>query len=368
MNEWKLVRLKFGRSVAHFGELGVGMEETSERVRSDTLFSAWISTYAKLFGKDAATDLLQQFNTQPEQPFRLSSTLIYRQLEGKQVYYLPRPLMFPPNYPVGNDLDFTKAYKGLKYLPLEIWQRWYQGNGFTESDREELKAKTKGQANGALSDAGTFEYSKAFELSKVPKIAVDRTTRATNLYYTGVVQYQWQPNGNDTEDVESLSGLYFLVHFPNSNLENTFFAVLDFMEGEGIGGERSSGAGQFKVDCSTCELTPRWQQVIEFSGANYHSLISLFWTDESSKLCELLTETPTSVASYELQERGGWIASPCFDGRQLRRQSVQMFTEGSVFPTIPKGKLADVTPRGFTDHKIYRSGISLSLPIKAQGE
>lgn len=357
MSKWKLVRLKFGRSVAHFGELGIGIEETSERVRSDTLFSAWMSTYAKLFGKDATTDLLQQFNTQPEPPFRLSSTFIYRQLDGSTVYYLPRPLMFPPNYPVGNDLEFTKAYKSLKYLPLEIWERWYQGDGFTKSDREELKAKTKGVASGALSDAGTFDYSEAFKIYKVPKTAVDRTTRATNLYYTGVVQYRWQPNSNDSEDVESLSGLYFLVHFLNSDLENTFFTVLDFMGGEGIGGERSSGAGQFKIDWSTCELTPHWQQVIEFSGANYHSLISLFWTNES-----------TSAASYELQERGGWIASPCSDGRQLRRQSVQMFTEGSVFSAIPEGKLADVTPRSFTDHKVYRSGISLSLPIKVQGE
>lgn len=367
MSRWKLVRLKFGRSVAHFGELGIGIEETSERVRSDTLFSAWMSTYAKLFGKDAATDLLQQFNTQPEPPFRLSSTFIYRQLDGKPVYYLPRPLMFPPNYPLGNDLDFTKAYKGLKYLPLEIWQRWYQGDGITDSDLQELTDKIKGQASGALYQAGTFEYSKAFEISKVPKIAVDRTTRATNLYYTGIVQYQWQQNGNDSEDVESLSGLYFLVHFPNSNLENIFFTILDFMEGEGIGGERSSGAGQFKVAQSN-ELTSPWKDVIEFSGANYHSLISLFWTNESSKLRELLPETPTPVASYELQERGGWIASPCSDGRQLRRQSVQMFTEGSVFPAIPEGKLADVTPRSFTDHKVYRSGISLSLPIKVQSE
>lgn len=368
MNEWKLIRLKFGRSTAHFGKLGIGMEETSERVRSDTLFSAWMSTYAKLFGKDAATNLLQQFNTQAELPFRLSSTFVYQQLDEKLVYYLPRPLMFPPNYPVGDDLDFAKAYKSLKYLPLEIWQHWYQGDGFTKRDHQELTDKIKGGAKGALSQAGTFDYSKAFELSKVPKIAVDRTTRATNLYYTGFVQYQWRPNGNVPSDVESLSGLYFIVHLPNSNLENTFFAVLDFMGGEGIGGERSNGAGQFKVDWSTCELTPLWKQVIEFSGANYHSLISMFWTNESSKLRELLPETPTLAASYELQERGGWIASPCSDGRQVRRQSVQMFAEGSVFPAIPEGKLADVTPEGFTDHRVYRSGISLSLPIKVQGE
>jgi CRISPR-associated protein Csm4 len=49
-----------------------------------------------------------------------------------------------------------------------------------------------------------------------------------------------------------------------------------------------------------------------------------------------------------------------------------MFAEGSVFPEQPQGKLANVTPRefitpqGYRPHAIYRSGISLSLPIKAQ--
>ncbi|WP_413172304.1 type III-A CRISPR-associated RAMP protein Csm4 [Anabaena azotica] len=365
MSIWKLARLKFGRTLAHFGELGIGLENTAERVPSDTLFSAWISAYAKLFGGDAATNLLEQFNTESEAPFRLSSTFIYQQIEEKLIYYLPRPLNFPPNYPVGDDLDFTKAYKGLKYLPLEIWQRWYQGEGFTDS--EELKAKIKGETDGDLAKAGTFDYSKAFEFTKVPKIAVDRVTRATNIYNTGFVQYTWKQKDKqpEDEDVESLSGLYFLINFSDPDLENTFFAVLDFLGGEGIGGERSSGAGQFKVERD--KLAPLWQQIIDFNDGNCHSLISLFWQHPLPN--ELLKN-----ASYELQQRGGWLASSSSSGRQLRRKSVQMFTEGSVFSVMPQGQLADVTPGKCTDqldkvigHRVYRSGICLSLPIKIQG-
>jgi CRISPR-associated protein Csm4 len=362
MSIWKLARLKFGHTLAHFGELGIGLENTAERIPSDTLFSAWISAYAKLFGGDAATNLLEQFNTQQEAPFRLSSTFIYQQIEENLIYYLPRPLNFPPNYPIGDDLDFTKAYKVLKYLPLEIWQRWYQGNGFT--DNEELKAKTKNKAKGELTNAGTFDYSKAFEISKVPKIAVDRITRATNIYHTGFVQYKWKLNDQQNDDVESLSGLYFLVNFSNPDLENTFFAVLDFLGGEGIGGERSSGAGQFKVEAD--KLDPLWQQIVNFNDANHHSLISLFWRHP-------LPDELLKNASYELQQRGGWLTSPS-SGRQLRRKSVQMFVEGSVFSGLPQGELADVTPGKCTDHldkvighKVYRSGICLSLPIKIQG-
>ncbi|MFN9648292.1 MAG: type III-A CRISPR-associated RAMP protein Csm4, partial [Pseudanabaena sp.] len=66
-------------------------------------------------------------------------------------------------------------------------------------------------------------------------------------------------------------------------------------------------------------------------------------------------------SSYELQERGGWITS---SSKNQRRKKVVMFAEGSVFSEIPKGKLANVTPPEFSQHKIYRSGIAVSLPIK----
>jgi CRISPR-associated protein Csm4 len=220
MSVWKLVRLKFGRSVAHFGELGIGLEETSERVRSDTLFSAWLSTYARFPSADVES-LIEQFK-QPTPPFRLSSTFIYQQVDGQTIDYLPRPLKFPKRYPIGEDLAFIKTFKKLKYLPLTVWQRWYQGEGFTEADREELIAATQGQSRGSLTQAGTFIYGKAFQIQKLPKVAIDRTTHATNFYHTGVVSYRWEHlNGT----LESLSGLYFLVEFPTADtkVEQMFF-------------------------------------------------------------------------------------------------------------------------------------------------
>jgi CRISPR-associated protein Csm4 len=345
MSRWKLVRLQFGKSLAHFGKQGIGMEEANERIHSDTLFSAWVSAYARLFGKTEVEALLERFQDPSQYPFRLSSTFIYKiGADDEMIYYLPRPLQFPQNYPIGEDLKFAKAYKALRYLPISLWQRWYQGTGFDASDLSDLPDVDK-------------TYKKAYKTHKIPKVAIDRDTRATNFYHTGAVQYRY-----DLEKDRSLSGLYFLVEFPqpDAELENDFMAVLSFLGEEGIGGERSSGAGQFKPDLHT-DLPDLWQQTIAFSKSPDHqnySLLSLFW--------EQSLQTKLDHAQYELQERGGWIASPSSDGRQLRRQMVQMFTEGSVFPFRPQGKLADVTPTGdrFRDHKVYRSGISLSLPIR----
>ena len=47
---------------------------------------------------------------------------------------------------------------------------------------------------------------------------------------------------------------------------------------------------------------------------------------------------------------------------------VRMFTEGSVFNSALPGKLVNVTPTEFTRHQIYRSGISLTLPINTKEE
>jgi CRISPR-associated protein Csm4 len=392
---WKLVKLDFGRSPAHFGELGIGIEETSERVKSDTLFSAWISIYARLFPEKIQT-LFNHFPTenQPDlqAPFRLSSTYIYRDTyqyingnknktkELKTIYYLPRPLAFPFNYP-DDDLEFFKTYKKLNYLPLEIWSRWYQGEGFTDKDAKELKIRTKNnESHDDLNNSGAFDYKKAFKISQNPKVAIDRITSATNFYHTGLVQFETEDksdNKTENKTTNKRSGLYFLIEFPkfsekfDKELEDNLYAALNLLGEYGLGGERSSGAGRFKI-AAWENLPKEWEGVVKDSDTNYHTLISLYWNSK-------LSESFPNECNYEIVERGGWI-SPSVSGRNYRRKFVRMFAEGSVFKIINKntntknqlqGILADITPEElitkdgkYKFHPIYRSGISVSLPIK----
>jgi CRISPR-associated protein Csm4 len=340
---WKLVKLNFDRNPVHFGELGIGMEVSSERAYSDTLFSAWVSSYARLFGGEAVGKLFdrcpQKGTPDLEPPFRLSSTFIYY----GETYYLPRPIARPKGYPE-EDLKFAKEYKKLNYLPLKIWERWYQGNGFTPKDEEELKARvTNKDADEELKEARVFDYSEAYKSERIPKVSLDRTTRASNFYHVGFVKFQEK------------AGLYFLIHFPKSdpNLERQLQSALNLLGEDGIGGERSSGAGRFTPTWH--DLDDHWNRVVNFNQGNFHSLISLLWQHPFP--AEYL-----QGASYAIRERSGWIASPA-SGQQARRQAVRMFTEGSVFPQSIGGQLANVTPENFKAHQIYRSGISLSLPI-----
>jgi CRISPR-associated protein Csm4 len=368
MSNWKLVRLNFGRSPVHFGETGIGLENTTERVRSDTLFSAWMSAYARIFGSDGVEGLLAQFTANPEHPpFRVSSTFVYRRAKDSDGFidYLPKLLDRPLGYP-SDDLMFAKTYKKLHHLPLSVWQRWYQGSGFSPQDKTDLETYTThpDDSSTALARAGCFAYEDAFKSYTLPKVAVDRTHHATNFFHTGLIQFAWESVATDDRatwdnaGVQNLAGLYFLLEFPTASpeLEADLHQALAVLGEEGIGGERSSGAGRFTIQ--TWEpLLADWQAIANFSQGNRHSLVSLFWQPDinSGQL--------GSSARYAIQERGGWIASP-FSGRQLRRKKVQMFAEGSVFAHKPVGQLADVTPSGFTRHAIYRSGLAVSLPVK----
>jgi CRISPR-associated protein Csm4 len=364
-SNWRLVRLDFGKNLAHFGEAGIGTEKITERVCSDTLFSAWVSLYGRIFGTPELEALLEKFkDSLSRPPFRVGSTFIYRHTSSetnskksdraqthRTIYYLPRPMQRPRGYPE-DDLAFSKVYRTLNYLPLKIWQRWYQNIGFTPDDTQELTSAVRDKTGGALQKAGTFDYGSTYKKHQVPKVSIDRTTRTTNFYQTGFVKFIRQE--------KETSGLYFLVHFPvlNAQLENNLYAALELLGEEGIGGERSSGAGQFTAtwldieDASDPSLK-QWREVLQFDRGNHHALLSLFWEETLNRA--LLGAT----ARYTLKERGGWVVGP-----QVRRRMVRMFSEGSVFPVEPRGCLADVTPESFRrNHNIYRSGVSLSLPI-----
>ncbi|TVQ51102.1 MAG: type III-A CRISPR-associated RAMP protein Csm4 [Spirulina sp. DLM2.Bin59] len=351
MDNWYLVRLDLGQNVAHFGQVGIGLEETGDRLPSDSLFSALISTYARIY-PDNLEELFSQLNS-PNPPFRHSSTFIYLRNKDQYRYYLPKPLPFPRNYEEHekNNISLTKAYKKFTYLPLEIWQRWYQGEGFTKQDQKDILANDRNQSSSKnkLKQLGLFDYGKTHETAKLPKVSLDRTTQASNFYHTKVVQFQSEP--------EKQAGLYFLLHFAQANPEliSQLKTVLHVLADEGIGGERSSGAGRFTLDWE--ELPKAWESLLQFKNGNAHSLLSLFWSNQQEELSRI-----DENARYEFQERGGWVSSSP-TGIQQRRKKVRMFSEGSVFAFPPQGRLADVTPPNFSSHPVYRSGLALSLPI-----
>ena len=73
-------------------------------------------------------------------------------------------------------------------------------------------------------------------------------------------------------------------------------------------------------------------------------------------------EEVCQLESYSLIERKGFIYSE--DGKSLRRKSVRMLKEGSVFNREIVGEIVNVTPSIFKEHKVYRNGSAFLIPIR----
>ena len=58
---FKIIKLNF-TSPLHIGEIGIGLEESSLILHSDTIFNAICNALAKLYGRDWVTDFLRNFS------------------------------------------------------------------------------------------------------------------------------------------------------------------------------------------------------------------------------------------------------------------------------------------------------------------
>ena len=339
MGELKIVKLRF-RSALHLGAniSGIGLEETLSIAHSDTLFSCLINSYAEIHtGDSSAVKKLLGLFCEGNPPFRISSAFPYQILGSSVTYYLPRPLVDPPRFfdpRVGKRIkrDYHKLVQNTQLIRFDTFKKWlgYEGTT-TRIGKVELESATT-----EVSSFNTRELR--------PQHARDRLTESTQIYHTGIVHFQ---HG---------CGLYFLVELNDTAFLDwdEFRAILVQAGRNGLGGRRSHGNGVFKVAKDTISnLDSNWKELFDLPEQNGFINLSLYLPETLDDL---------SPVAYQLIPRRGWCYSSVTP-TQMKRQTVTMFGEGSVFRNKPKGALADVTPKGFTTHKIYRYGIPISLPI-----
>jgi CRISPR type III-A-associated RAMP protein Csm4 len=173
----------------------------------------------------------------------------------------------------------------------------------------------------------------------VTRVAVDRITNASNVYQAGRLAF-----------VKG-GGLWCAVSCLDWDVSDVR-RVLGLMEDGGIGGERFSGYGQFKL--------------LERSFA-----LDLPAPSERPGFVTLSHYYPQRTeravfganAAYSIIQRRGWMSSP--DGSNLRRPAVRMIAAGGVLHSLSGenvyGGLADVTPGAFGRHPVWRYGYALGI-------
>lgn len=353
MRVWKLKP----RAHFHLGEKEAILEQTSDYIHSDTLFSAICNAYRLLYGEEELRNMLELFKGR-DPPFLISSAFAY----ADKIFTLPLPLSIDWDKYVDREVverlnagreekgkkdnfDILKMLKKVKFVSEQIFRsvtkeergikdyindkNIIQGILFDDAEVEGLRKRFDVRENKDI---------KILEEKEVPRVVIDRKTSSSNIYHFGEISFARN------------CGLYFLMDLRLKEYEKKVKAAIRVLGDEGIGGDRTYGKGLFKVEFEKMEL--------DMEPKPHFVTLSLYYPRED--------EVSTVMDGYyELMKRGGWIYSVY--AKSLRRRTVRMLAEGSVFKSADKdlyGGLANVKPEGIDLHEVYRYGFAFAVPVE----
>jgi CRISPR-associated protein Csm4 len=320
------------KSHFHLGEKETVLEKTSDYIHSDTLFSAICNAYRLLYGNEKLETMLEGFKRQ-EPPFLISSAFMY----VNDILTLPLPLSIDWDRYVDAEIieelnaerkerdkidkfDLLKRLKRVKFVSARIFRDVTQ-----DARRIKEYVNDNNIIQGTLFDDTAVEglrtrfdvkenrAIKIFADLEVQRVVIDRKTNSSHIYHFGEVSF--------AKDC----GLYFLI------------------------------------DSRLKEYEKKLDAEVNMEPKNYFVTLSLYYPmkEEIAMLKE---------GCYELVNRGGWIYS--LDAKNLRRRTVRMFSEGSVFEFDGNSKsglcggLADVKPKEFAEHDVCRYGYAFAVPME----
>lgn len=329
--EYQLFRINL-KTPLHLSDPRGDYGYSEKLLHSDTLYAALISALAKIgkLGSVSATGDLG---------CTITSLFPFVKFDDKFRYFFPKPF---GNIPVDEQQQKLK----LKELKRIAWLEQSCYESVLNKQEIQLDAKKGNFIFGQYLSSFPIEEDFMFAQT-VPRIAVPRSQADNNgdtrIFYMERIYF----TGN--------AGLFFLAQGDTLKLEE----ALQVLQHEGIGTDRNVGQGFFEFereDQFTLNVPDE---------ADHATNLSLFCPTDQS---ELMAIQQSEYARWEILKRGGWINTDGLSG--VRKKSVYMFREGSVFQTqsIELGKVnINLTPRAeglVVDHTIWRCGRSIFIPLK----
>jgi len=311
-----LIKLHFQSSL-RIGQAGIGMENIVRRIHSDTIFSALCHTFSLLYSDDWVSAFLNEYERDPH--FLISSAFPF----SDDHLFLPRPMKRIEKWVNESDeQEAPKELKNLEYIGIENLRKWLFNEPCSLSELSE----------------DNIRATESFKTLLLPRVALDRADNHSQLFYSACQVFA--PN----------AGLYLILR-AKTDVIPTLQSAFALLAENGLGSERSSGFGKFSIEW--LDPPDALAELLHQQGNSFY-LLSLFHPSQSTDHLDLTN------SSYELEERRGWFYSQS-TGVQLKRKTVWMFREGSVFSFQPRGHLVDVAPDEWNDqsHRIIRSGVPI---------
>lgn len=336
----KIFKLTF-HTPLHLSRGKVSSYESSDTVlHSDKLKSALYATAIQLFGSPSETETAI-LKGEKEGEVKHIANVILKNIRLSSAFpfdkagcWLPKPLSFQPK--VENPTD-RKKYKEVKYLTVAQF-------------RELQKCK---QPQNLLQ----LEQPAIWHREVTQRVKVGYEEDSEPFYLEKLYAH---PN----------AGIYFIAQ-EEGKVEvdwNQFSHILQLLGENGIGLQRGLGNGHFTIQEDTIELE-------SIENPTSWMALSLYRPTDKDEVKPVLEKS-----FYQFIKRGGWISSPENDMHlSLRKKSVLMFTEGSVFgfkdittKPLAKGKIEDLAPANNLlpndkvklTHSVWRDGRAIFLPLE----
>ena len=320
MKPLTIYKLRF-QTPLHLSRGKTGSYESSDSVlHSDTIKSALYVSALQLGQKDFADKLLKDLAISSAFPFDTKGC------------WLPRPVGFTFSDETPNN---RKIQKKVAFFLDRQFSKLING----ERKSTELEIDTK--------------MDKIWEQDVTQRVWINGNENQSTPFYLEKLY----PNDG--------TGLYFIVRTEGVQDFDfkTFEGVLELLGQNGIGLQRNLGNGRFKYEKSELSLD------IPQSTDTWISL-SLYRPENEQEVASALENDNTN---YQFIKRGGWMSSPENDEHiTIRKKSIMMFTEGSVFSfgksnnsVLTKGKYnINLKPDWKTPmNNVYRDGRAIFLPI-----
>lgn len=307
--EYKICKFKFSTGL----HIGKGMLTDGEPVfMADTLFSALCH---EALGIPDGIEQLVQYSKAGK--LKISDGLPYI----SNTLYIPKPMTTVETKEEGNS-KIKKAFKKLKYIPIDCIEDYMKGNLDAEKEKKKLEQLGK------------------YEMSQKASISYEESGEALP-YYVG--SYHFCVN----------AGLYVMIGYEGKEVFEYISMLLKGLSYSGIGGKRTSGYGKFKTEY--CDVNQQLKKRLEFE--KFEKFISLSFSlpaeGEMEKACE--------GAQFQLVKRSGFVNSKTYAETFQKKKEFYGFSAGSCFQTPYQGDIYDVSFYG--KHPVYRYAIPIFMGV-----
>ncbi|WP_456374201.1 type III-A CRISPR-associated RAMP protein Csm4 [Methanocaldococcus sp.] len=356
----KLVELKPKiNSKYHFGE--GSLEHSGYIFHSNSLFSAIFNNYVKLYGKNDK-------NLEELKNIKISSLFLKIDGNNEDIYLIPKP-EHPYFYILKENIKgiTPKDVKKIQFFSVKAYIDYL--NGKIKWEGENLKEIINNQTINkkiVISKDEIDEIKKVFNITenslKDVKIKLISSILEQKVAIDRIKNISLQiDNRGQLYTVEFIKlhkniSYYFLIDYNSDDEEfiNKLEASIRLIADEGLGGERSSGAGFFE-SVKISELNNDFKNLFKMSdNLGYKTTLGIAIPNKNNY---------DKIIYYKFMEFGGYIYSPYSFSYPKKR--VLALTEGSIVKSDFKGCVLDnIAPENFKCHNVYLHGKPILIPFK----